>query len=102
VLLPTPRAFAAANLLVNSDLEAVSGDFPTCWERSGWGEDEFTFAVTDQAHTGAKAMSITRSSAPQGDRKAMMLENQSCAPNVTPGHQYDLSVWYTTSTRTRS
>jgi hypothetical protein len=98
VLLPTPRAFAAANLLVNSDLEAVSGDFPTCWERSGWGEDEFTFAVTDQAHTGAKAMSITRSSAPQGDRKAMMLENQSCAPNVTPGHQYDLSVWYTTST----
>ncbi len=40
---PSPRR----NLLVNGDLEAVAGDFPICWERSGWGEDEFTFALTD-------------------------------------------------------
>ena len=33
-----------------------------------------------------------------GDRKAMMLESQSCAPVVTAGHQYDLGVWYTTTT----
>ena len=98
VVLPHPRAFASANLLVNGDLEAVTGDFPVCWEQSGWGAEEFTFGVTDEAHSGTKAMSITRTTAPNGDRKAMMLENPSCAPNVTPGHQYDLSVWYTTTT----
>jgi hypothetical protein len=27
-----------------------------------------------------------------------MLENPSCAPWVTPGHQYDLGVWYMSNT----
>ena len=27
-----------------------------------------------------------------------MLEDPSCAPNVTPGHQYDASAWYKTTT----
>ncbi|MET0424667.1 MAG: galactose oxidase early set domain-containing protein, partial [Actinoplanes sp.] len=72
--------------------------FPVCWERSGWGDGGYTFDVTPVAHSGARAMEITLAATVGGDRKAMMLENPSCAPNVTPGHQYDLSVWYTTTT----
>ncbi|WP_205650594.1 galactose oxidase early set domain-containing protein [Actinoplanes solisilvae] len=97
--LPSPPAAAGANLIVNGGLEAVGADgFPVCWEKSGWGDTPYTFGVTTQAHTGTKAMQITLSATGPGDRKAMMLENPSCAPNVTPGHQYDLGAWYTTTT----
>ena len=97
--LPTLPAAAGANLVANGGLESVGADgFPVCWERSGWGDSPYTFDVTAQAHTGARAMQITLAQTAAGDRKAMMLENPSCAPNVSPGHQYDLSVWYTTTT----
>ncbi len=97
--LPARPAAAGATLIVNGGLETLAADgFPVCWERSGWGDSAYTFAVTDQAHSGARAMEITLSAAGAGDRKAMMLENPSCAPNVTPGHQYDVSAWYTTTT----
>ncbi len=93
------RSFAAANLLANGGLETLDATgFPVCWQRSGWGDSTHTFEVTGAAHSGARAMKVTVNSIGSGDRKAMMLENPSCAPNVTPGHQYDLSVWYTTTT----
>jgi hypothetical protein len=92
-------AFASANLIANPGLETLdSGGFPLCWEPSGWGDNTFQFSVTSTAHSGTKAMQIAVSAINGGDRKAMMLENPSCAPNVTPNHQYDLSVWYTTTT----
>ena len=94
---PGPPAVAGADLISNGGLETLGADgFPVCWERSGRGDAAATFGVTGQAHSGARAMQITLTGA--GDRKAMMLENPSCAPNVTPGHQYDVSVWYTTTT----
>jgi hypothetical protein len=92
-------AFADANLIANPGLEALDGNgFPICWEPSGWGDNSYSFAVTSAAHSGSSAMRVTVNSIGSGDRKAMMLENPSCAPNVTPGHQYDLSLWYTTTT----
>jgi hypothetical protein len=92
-------AYADANLVVNPGLEALNDDgFPLCWEPSGWGSNGYQFAVTADAHGGSHAMQVTVSGITSGDRKAMMLENTSCAPNVIPGHQYDLSVWYTTTT----
>jgi hypothetical protein len=97
--LGTPLAYADANLLANGSLEGLdSSGFPYCFERSGWGDNGYSFAVTSAAHSGSTAMSITVNSIASGDRKAMMLENPSCAPNVTPYHQYDLSVWYTSNT----
>ncbi len=97
-LVPT-AAQASANLLANPGLERLDATgFPVCWEKSGWGDQSFTFGLTSPGHTGANAMQITLTTSPNGDRKAMMLENPSCAPNVTPGHQYDLSAWYRTST----
>lgn len=99
LLPPGPVARADANLVGNPSLETLDATgFPTCWSRSGWGNNNFTFAVTDQAHTGTRAMSVTVSAISEGDRKAMMVENPSCAPNVTPGHQYDLGAWYTSTT----
>ncbi|BCJ41263.1 hypothetical protein GCM10010168_44390 [Actinoplanes ianthinogenes] len=92
-------AQASANLIANPGLEKLDANgFPVCWEKSGWGDQSFTFGLTGPGHTGANAMQITLATAPNGDRKAMMLENPSCAPNVTPHHQYDLSVWYKTTT----
>ncbi|MBU2665249.1 DUF1929 domain-containing protein [Actinoplanes bogorensis] len=96
---PTLPARAGANLVANGGLEAIGADgFPVCWEKSGWGDSAYTFGVSTAAHTGTKAMQITLGQTLPGDRKAMMLEDSSCAPNVAPGHQYDLGVWYTTTT----
>ncbi|GID93118.1 hypothetical protein Adi01nite_25300 [Amorphoplanes digitatis] len=94
------RSFAGANLLSNPGLEVLAADgFPVCWERSGWGDSTHTFEVTHAApHGGTNAMQVTVGAISSGDRKALMLENPSCAPNVTPGHQYDLTAWYKTTT----
>ncbi|MDI6101789.1 galactose oxidase early set domain-containing protein [Actinoplanes sp. NEAU-A12] len=99
LVLPERPASAGANLIANPGLESIAGDgFPVCWEKSGWGANGHTFEVSADAHSGARSMSVTLTTAGQGDRKAMMLEDTSCAPNVTPGHQYDLSAWYKSST----
>ena len=92
-------SYADANLVANPGLEALDGNgFPLCWEKSGWGNNTYQFSVTNQAHSGSRAMQVALSAVAGGDRKAMMVEDASCAPNVTPGHQYDLSVWYKTTT----
>lgn len=99
VLVGVSPAHAATNLVQNPGMEALGSDgFPTCWEKSGYGDNDYAFALTSQAHSGANAMQISITRINSGDRKAMMFEATSCAPNVTAGHQYDLSLWYTTST----
>ncbi|MEU8228279.1 galactose oxidase early set domain-containing protein [Actinoplanes sp. NPDC048967] len=100
VLAVPGKSFAGANLLSNPGLEVVdSTGFPVCWEQSGWGDSTHKYEVTHTApHSGANAMKVTVSAITSGDRKALMLENPSCAPNVTPGHQYDVSTWYKTTT----
>jgi Domain of unknown function (DUF1929)/Glyoxal oxidase N-terminus len=94
-----PSAGAGTDLIVNPGLESLgSNGFPVCWEQSGYGTNDYSFSVTSQAHSGNNAMRVAITSTSGGDRKAMMGENQSCAPGVTPGHQYDLSAWYTSTT----
>jgi hypothetical protein len=92
-------ATAATNLVRNPGLEVLDGPsrFPQCFEKSGWGDNDFSFTVTDDAHAGNRAVRIELTRRGDGDRKMMMLEN-SCAPQVTPGHQYDLSFWYKSTT----
>ncbi len=88
-------ASAAPNLIANPGLETLDaqGEFPECFEKSGWGDNDYTYTVTDDAHSGDRALRIDLTRRTDGDRKAMMLEN-ACAPKVTEGHQYDLSLWY--------
>jgi hypothetical protein len=88
----------AVPTLVNPSAEALTGGFPTCFTAGGWGTNTATVSVTSAAHTGSRAIQINMTSASSGDRKVMMTENASCAPDVVPGHQYDLSLWYTATT----
>jgi len=88
-------AYAGPELVINGDLELLdSTGFPSCFERSGWGDNTFTFAISEDAHSGFNAMRLEITDIASGDRKAMMYEDPTCAPHVTPGHQYDVSVWY--------
>ncbi|MFJ9901332.1 galactose oxidase-like domain-containing protein [Streptomyces sp. NPDC101152] len=99
LLLTSPQAAQAANLITNPGFEtAGSGDMPYCWEKSGWGDNDFTFETTSDAHSGSKAMKVTLTRRVDGDRKAMILETSDCAPAVTVGKQYDLGLWYKTTT----
>ncbi|WP_190128983.1 galactose oxidase early set domain-containing protein [Streptomyces mashuensis] len=103
LLLAAPGpARAGANLVVNPGFESArSADaLPTCWEKSGWGNNDFTVSTTDaaQAHSGGRALAVSVTRRVDGDRKVLMKEDSSCAPAVTPAHQYDLSLWYRSTT----
>ncbi|RLV04451.1 galactose oxidase [Streptomyces griseocarneus] len=93
-------ARAADNLVTNPGLETLGTDgFPLCFSKDGWGDQDVTYTVTgaDQAHSGDHAVRIDITRRAGGDRKTMMRQD-SCAPGVAPGHQYDLSLWYTSTT----
>lgn len=92
-------AHAQTNFVQNDGLETLGPDgFPTCWEKSGYGDNDHTFTVVPDTHSGSNAMEIEITRHVDGDRKAMMLETGTCSPTVTPGKQYDLGVWYKSST----
>ncbi|MGW0615333.1 galactose oxidase-like domain-containing protein [Streptomyces sp. NPDC002788] len=99
LLLTAPQPASATNLIKNPGFEtAGAGDMPYCWEKSGWGDNDFTFTTTADAHTGGKAMKVELTRRVEGDRKALITESAACAPVVTPGKQYDLRLWYKTTT----
>ncbi|MFI9342550.1 galactose oxidase-like domain-containing protein [Streptomyces sp. NPDC052773] len=99
LLLTTPQPASAANLIRNPGFEtAGTGDMPYCWQKSGWGDNDFTFETVADAHSGGKAMKVTLTRRADGDRKALITESADCAPGVTAGKQYDLSLWYKTTT----
>ncbi|MFE0511277.1 galactose oxidase-like domain-containing protein [Streptomyces sp. NPDC058964] len=99
LLLTSPQSAQAANLVKNAGFEtAGTDDMPYCWEKSGWGNNDFGFATVSDAHSGAKAMKVTLTRRVDGDRKALITESAECAPGVTAGKQYDLSLWYKSTT----
>ncbi|WP_328300503.1 DUF1929 domain-containing protein [Streptomyces sp. NBC_00435] len=102
LLLSAPQqASGAPNLLSNPGFETAGGpgaDMPSCWERSGWGDNDFSFTTVADAHSGSRAMKVALTRRVSGDRKAMVTESPACAPTVTPGKQYDLSAWYKSDT----
>lgn len=103
LLLTAPQQATAGppNLLSNPGFEtagAAGSDMPSCWSKSGWGDNDFTFATVADTHSGTKAMRVSLTRRTDGDRKALVTENTACAPSVTPGRQYDLSAWYKSNT----
>ncbi|MET7568114.1 galactose oxidase-like domain-containing protein [Streptomyces sp. NPDC005492] len=99
LLLTSPQSAEAANLVLNPGFETAGGDgMPYCWEKSGWGDNDFDFSTTSDAHSGAKAMKVTVTRRVDGDRKALITESTGCAPVVTAGKQYDLGLWYKSTT----
>ncbi len=98
VVAASSAASAGINLVVNPGAETISGSFPLCWGKYGSGTNTYSVGVTSQAHSGRRAIKekiITWSS---GARVVMPVESPSCSPWVTPGHQYDLGVWYMSNT----
>jgi len=56
----SPQPASAANLVANPGFETDGTDgMPSCWEKSGWGDNDFTFATVSDAHSGTKAMKVT-------------------------------------------
>ncbi|MBV2356485.1 DUF1929 domain-containing protein [Streptomyces sp. J2-1] len=99
LLLTAPPAAEAANLIKNPGFETAGTDgMPSCWEKSGWGDNDFTFQTVADAHSGGKAMKVTLTRRVDGDRKALITESAACAPPVSAGRQYDLSLWYKSTT----
>ncbi|MEV5430040.1 galactose oxidase-like domain-containing protein [Streptomyces sp. NPDC052701] len=99
LLLASPPSASAANLIRNPGFEtAGTGDMPHCWNKSGWGDNDFAFTATTDAHSGDTAMKVELTRRVDGDRKALITESAECAPVVTPGRQYDLGLWYKTTT----
>jgi hypothetical protein len=92
--LPSMPLYAAPAAVTNADLEQATNGVPNCFSQAGWGEHTATWSLVAGAHSGTKAQSITISNYVSGDRKLMVSENATCAPAVTPGESYDLSVWY--------
>lgn len=109
VTLLAPTAASAApgeNLLVNASLEtdADGNALPDCWERGSDTPPDATpstatYSLVGDAHDGAVAQRIDVTSE-GGDHhhKALVARfTPGCAPTVTPGTTYELSVWYRSS-----
>ena len=99
VVVASTSASAGVNLVVNSGLSQMGpGSFPLCFGKYGSGNNTYSIGTTSKAHDGGKAIQVTISKLTSGARTVLTTENTSCAPWVTPGHQYDLGVWYMSST----
>ncbi len=98
LVVASSNASAGTNLVVNPGAEQTAGSFPLCWVTAGYGINTGSAGVTTAAHSGTKAFQVTLTSRTSGERRVMIATNQSCAPSVAPGHQYDLGVWYESST----
>jgi hypothetical protein len=94
IMLPSPAVQAAPAQVVNPSLEQVSASTPDCFTRAGWGTHDVSWALSNDAHTGSIAQSVTVANYVSGDRKLIITENNSCAPAVSPNTAYTLSVRY--------
>ena len=90
-------------LLVNPGLERIvetgeGAGFPDCWATPGWGDHDYRLTPADTAHGGRLAMTLQVPRYRSGDRRLAVAQTPRCAPAVSAGQQYDLSLWYRTST----
>ena len=94
-VLASSSASAGVNLVVNPGLEQSGGSFPTCFSKTGAGASRYSmYATRKKAHSGSTAVEVTVSKYKSGQRTAVITEDTSCAPYVVVGHQYNLGVWY--------
>ncbi len=99
--LPPLSVSAAPETVVNPGLEQLTNGNPSCFSKTGWGDNTAAWS-TVAGHASASAQSLTISGYSSGDRKLIMEESAACAPAVTPGETYQLSVWYKATTAKNS
>jgi hypothetical protein len=92
------NASAGVNLVVNPGFSQSGSGFPACWTRSATGTNSASFAMTSKAYSGSTAVQLAVSRYTSGEALAMITESQACAPVVTAGDQYNLGVYYMSST----
>ena len=92
------NASAGVNLVVNPGFSQSGSGFPACWTKSATGTNSASFAMTSKAYSGSSAVQLSVSRYTSGEALAMITESQSCAPVVTAGDQYNLGVYYMSST----
>ena len=90
------QAALGPNLVTNPNLEQQAHGFPVCFQHSGYGSNTATFA-TVAGHTGLGEQ-ITQTAWVNGDHKVIEMEDPTCGPKVTAGHQYQASLWYESTT----
>lgn len=91
-LVGVAQAALGPNLVTNPDMEQQAHGFPVCFQHSGYGSNTATFA-TVAGHTGLGEQ-ITQTAWVNGDHKVIEMEDPTCGPKVTAGHQYQASLWY--------
>jgi hypothetical protein len=92
------NASAGVNLVVNPGFSQSGSGFPACWTKSATGTNSASFAMTSKAYSGSSAVQLSVSRYTSGEALAMITESQACAPAVTAGDQYNLGLYYMSST----
>jgi len=95
----TTPPIPTGELTANPGLED-GGNPPTGWFTAGWGNATVNAAVTNVAHSGTRAHSLTLTGRTQGDYK--LLPTEATSPKVQPGSIYNLSVWYKSTSASNS
>jgi peptidoglycan/xylan/chitin deacetylase (PgdA/CDA1 family) len=94
---PAPNGW---NAIKNSSLDQDGdGDsLPDCYQLDTFGNNQFAWSRTSDAHTGPWAERVDVTGYQDGDNKLLVDQDLGfCTPSVTPGHQYRLTAWYKSS-----
>ena len=89
-----PPAPNGTNALRNSSLEQDSnGDgIPDCWTNDDFGNNNFSWTRTSDAHSGSFAEKLTVTNYVDGDNKLTVLPDLGyCTPSVNEGHRYRIT-----------
>ena len=98
-VMPAAETTAAGTeeLVVNGSLAEGTGT-PSCFFSAGWGErtvqEGLSTDVPAGSPAGARSYSLQVSGHVSGDAKLLQAEADGCAPAVTAGQSYDLSIDY--------
>jgi len=94
---PPPAAAVGVNALANPLLQVAdgSGTNPQCWTAAGFGTNSATFSWSPTGGQTGGQSTVVMSSWTSGDAKLITpFDGGNCAPTVTAGHRYTLSVYY--------
>jgi peptidoglycan/xylan/chitin deacetylase (PgdA/CDA1 family) len=92
-----PPAPNGTNALRNASLEQdTNGDsVPDCWENDDFGNNNFTWTRTSDAHSGSFAERLDVTNYHDGDNKLLVNWDLGyCMPSVNEGHRYRITEWY--------
>jgi len=95
---PPPPGDPGVNTVRNASLETVSPvnpNLPKCFNSSGYGTNEVTYARVNDAHSGDFGERVRMTSRTNGDAKLMtLMDLGECSSQVASGRSYELSAWY--------